>query len=64
MENEVLSLLHKQMDTEKLQIAEALVRGSAVDFAEYRHLCGAINGIERAQRVLADMQDRLRRQEE
>ncbi len=64
MENDILALLHKQMDTEKLQIAEAMVRGSATDFAEYRHMCGAINGLERAQRVLVDMQDRLRRQEE
>ena len=64
MENDILSLLHKQMDTEKVQIAEAMVRGSAADFAEYRHMCGVLSGLERAQRVLADMQDRLRRQEE
>ena len=64
MENDILPLLHKQMDTEKLQIAEALLQGGATDFAEYRHMCGVINGLERAQRVLVDMRDRLRKQEE
>jgi hypothetical protein len=64
MSDDVLSLLHKQMDTEKVHVAEALVQGSATDFADYRHMCGVIKGLELSQRVLADMQERLRRQEE
>ena len=64
MDNDILPLLHKQMDAEKVQIAEALVQGSAIDFADYRRMCGVINGLERAQRVLVDMRDRLRKQEE
>lgn len=64
MENDVLSLLHKQMDDEKLRIADVLVHSAATDFADYMRMCGVINGLELAQRTLGEMAERLRKQEE
>ena len=64
METDVLSLLVKQMDDEKLTVAESLVNGSAMDFAEYRRMCGVIRGLELGQRIVSEMMERLRRQEE
>lgn len=64
MENDVLSLLVKQMDDEKLSVAEALVNGSAMDFAEYKRMVGVIRGLELGQRIVGEMAERLRREDE
>lgn len=64
MESDVLSLLVKQMDDEKLSVAESLVNGSAMDYAEYRRMCGIIRGLELGQRIVGDMRVRLKQQDE
>ena len=64
MENEVLGLLHRQMDEEKLAMAEALVNGSAMDFPEYKRMVGVIRGLELGQRIVGEMAQRLREQDE
>ena len=64
MEEDALSLLVKQMDDEKLSVAESLVNGSALDFAEYRRMCGVIRGLELAQRIVGEMRERLQKQDE
>lgn len=64
MANDVLSLLVKQMDEEKLAMAEALVNGSAMDFPEYKRMVGVIRGLELGQRIVGEMAQRLREQDE
>jgi len=64
MESDVMSLLIQQMDEEKLTMAEALVNGSATDFPEYRRMVGVIRGLELGQRIVGEMAERLRRQDE
>ena len=64
MDNDVMSLLHRQMDEEKLAMAEALVNGSAMDFPEYKRMVGVIRGLELGQRIVGEMAQRLREQDE
>ena len=64
METDVLSLLVKQMDDEKLTVAESLVNGSAMDFPEYKRMVGVIRGLELGQRIVGEMAQRLREQDE
>lgn len=64
METDALSLLVKQMDDEKLSVAESLVNGSATDFPEYRRMCGVIRGLELAQRIVGEMRERMQKQDE
>lgn len=59
-----MSLLHRQMDEEKLAMAEALVNGSAMDFPEYKRMVGVIRGLELGQRIVGEMAQRLREQDE
>lgn len=59
MDNEILKLLHKQMDERKKTLTEALVSGIAKDFAEYRNLCGEVRGLLVAQGYVEDLAKRI-----
>lgn len=39
--------------------SEQLLAGSPKDFAEYRHLVGRIDGLGEAERIIADMLEKL-----
>ena len=64
MQTDALTLLQKQMEEEKVSVVDALVSAAAADHAEYRAMCGQIRGLAIAQRLVADMEKRLQRQEE
>jgi hypothetical protein len=63
-EKSVLGLLIQQIETEKEVLADVLFRGTAQDFPQYKELCGKIYGLTLAQRIVTDMEERLRRQAE
>lgn len=64
MENNILSLLVKQMEDEKDTVMGVTMDGTAKDFAEYRAMCGTVKGLALAQRIVLDMQARLKQQDE
>lgn len=64
MESDVLSLLVKQMEEEKSTMKDTLVEGAVGTFDKYREMCGRIYGLAIAQRIVGDMSERLRRQDE
>lgn len=59
MDSKIFALLKKQIDDDKLNAAQALVSGRAADFADYRHLCGVVRGLEMAQRNVEEMEVRV-----
>jgi len=63
MEQDVLSLLIRNMNEEQQAVTQALSAGSAKDFAEYRELCGRIHGLTRAIYVIDEMKVRLLKQD-
>lgn len=46
--------LLKEIETAREDITNALLQGSAKEFAQYRELCGEIRGLSRAQMLLTD----------
>jgi len=64
VENDVLTLLVKQMEDEKKTYTETLIDGGVGTFDKYREVCGRIYGMAIAQRIVGDMQERLRKQNE
>ena len=64
MENDAMSLLLKHMEDDKKSLISALSDGVAKDFAEYKHLCGQIMGISKAQLRVREMNNRLQNDED
>lgn len=57
----VLQHLRKQLSERKSDISESVSHGNCADFAEYKHLCGQIQGLAYALRELDDLADKLER---
>ena len=53
-------LFNKLKDRER-EVGDSMVEGSCKDFAEYRNLCGVIQGLRRAR---MEVQDLVQRYEE
>jgi|TARA_R110001583_G_scaffold178491_2_gene334416 hypothetical protein len=53
------SLLKKKIQSERNQIEERIVEGSAKDYSEYLHLTGIIKGLSVADREISDMEARF-----
>lgn len=47
----VLKELEEALDT----ISRALIDGAAVDFPQYRHMCGEVQGLSRAHALVTDL---------
>jgi hypothetical protein len=60
MEIQVLDLLNKKIEEQVKSHSEALVGGTANDFAAYKELCGVIRGLQTAQREIADLVRKLK----
>jgi hypothetical protein len=60
MDNQILELLNKKIEEQVKSHSEALVSGRSEDFASYRELCGKIAGLQTAQREIAELQQRLK----
>lgn len=44
-------------------LADYIATGSAIDWADYRHKVGVIEGLAKAERELLDLADKLKEQE-
>jgi hypothetical protein len=54
-------LLTKNEEDRNAQI-EFLLAGSAKDYAEYKHICGVIRGLNLADAHINDLAERMRKQ--
>ena len=45
----------KEIEERRESIAQALISGSAKDFAEYKDLCGEIRGLSRVHAFVTDL---------
>lgn len=64
MDNQILGLLDKKIEEIVKSHSEALVGGTATDFAAYRELCGKIAGLQMARRELLDLNNKLKTSED
>ena len=60
MIDKYLQLLAEKLDDRVLQLQEAIADGNAADFAEYKKLCGEIQGLLTARLFTTDLQERLK----
>ena len=58
-----LEYLTAKLDEERTLIVEALIQGK-LDEAEYKRLCGALQGLELAKNHIRDLAKRLERDDE
>ena len=58
-----LEYLTAKLDEERTLIVEALIQGK-LDEAEYKRLCGALQGLELAKNHIKDLAKRLERDDE
>lgn len=56
-------LLTKNQDERNAQI-EFLAGGGAKDYAEYKHICGVIRGLNLADESINDLAERMRKQDD
>jgi hypothetical protein len=59
MNEKILSHLLAEFQEEIDGNANALRQGAAKDFAEYKHLCGVIQGLSLAQSIVKALADKL-----
>ena len=60
-ERQMLDHLFNKLREREREVSDALAEGTAKDFAEYRNLCGVIQGLRRAR---MEVQDLVQRYEE
>jgi len=58
MTMDAMTLLKKQMEDEKNELAAAVIEG-CMEYDEYRRACGVIRGLSLAQRLVSEMEVRL-----
>ena len=51
--------LRKVLRNKMNEIADNISTGGAVDFPEYKRMCGSIEGLAMAERELLDLQEKL-----
>jgi hypothetical protein len=59
MDTRVLDVISSQIDDQVTAIQEHLGTGQATDYAQYRELCGKLNGLLLARRITKDLQRNL-----
>jgi hypothetical protein len=52
------------MHIERQKQVDYLISGRCVDFAEYRHLCGIIRGLELSEQIVDDLVQKLEKEDE
>ena len=60
-ERAMLDHLFNKLKEREREVSESIAEGSCKDFAEYRNLCGVIQGLRRAR---MEVQDLVQRYEE
>jgi len=57
-ERQMLDHLFNKLKERERETGESMVDGTCKDFAEYRHLCGVIQGLRRARMEVQDLMQR------
>jgi Mg2+ and Co2+ transporter CorA len=61
MATTAFSVVLKEIEDRRQDIAEALISGAARDFSEYKSMTGEIRGLSQAHMYIKDLVDRLER---
>lgn len=64
MATTAFSVVLKEIEDRREQIAQALISGGARDFSEYKSMTGEIRGLSQAHVYIVDLVDRLERLED
>jgi hypothetical protein len=64
MDDKMMELLKRKLVEQEESHVQALVGGAVKDYAEYRELCGKISGLQTAQREIAELQQRLKTEDD
>jgi Mg2+ and Co2+ transporter CorA len=64
MATTAFSVVLKEIEDRREQIAQALISGGARDFSEYKSMTGEIRGLSQAHVYIIDLVDRLKRLED
>ena len=64
MATTALDVVLKEITEKRESIARALVEGAAKDHAEYRYMCGEIQGLSLAHAYITDLVRRLEEDDE
>jgi hypothetical protein len=64
MSNDFASVLREKLRTEMNNYADDVATGACQDFAAYQKLCGLIQGLALAERLLLDLVEAIRKGEE
>ena len=58
------SVVLKEIEMRREDIAQVLVDGAAKDYAEYRSLCGEIRGLSQAHMYITDLVRKMEKDED
>jgi hypothetical protein len=61
---QILAYTVKQLVEQRGTYAEAVNRGNAKDFAEYKHLCGLIQGLRQAEDIINDLVQKMEKSDD
>lgn len=64
MATTAFSVVLKEIEERRDQIAQALISGAAKDYSEYKSLCGEIRGLSLAHGYITDLVRKLERDED
>lgn len=61
---QILAHVVKQLVEQRDTYTNAVSRGNAKDHAEYKHLCGLIQGLKHAEDIINDLVQKMERSDE
>lgn len=61
---QLLAHVAKQLVEQRDSYATAVSRGSAKDHAEYKHLCGLIQGLTQAEDIINDLVQKMEKSDD
>jgi hypothetical protein len=59
MSHDLVTYLLKKVREEIAAVETSLARGGAKDFAEYRHSCGTVHGLNKTLSMLLELEKRM-----
>ncbi len=62
--NSSLEYLNSKLEERRIEIEQHLGRGAAKTYDEYQKLCGFIQGLEFAKQLIADLAERMEKDDE
>jgi hypothetical protein len=61
---QILAYAVKQLVEQRGTYTDAVSRGSAKDHAEYKHLCGLIQGLRQAEDIINDLVQKMEKSDD